>query len=117
MDVNIARSPISSKKWRATFVDKKTGEVLKSTDFGATGYRDYTLMSDKKTQHYEPSLQERLKVRSLYQARHKNDKLDDPSSAGALSYFVLWNKPTIEASVQDYARKFKSSGVKKVSVS
>jgi len=43
-----------------------------------------------------------------YIARHKaNERWDDPYSAGALSRFILWNKPTISASYIFYKNKFK----------
>jgi hypothetical protein len=43
----------------------------------------------------------------LYRKRHANDKIDEPMTAGALSWWILWNKPTLEASIKDYARRFK----------
>jgi hypothetical protein len=42
-----------------------------------------------------------------YIKRHKvNENWDDPKSAGALSRFVLWNKPTLSASIRDYKSRF-----------
>jgi hypothetical protein len=35
---------------------------------------------------------------------HENWK--DPTSAGALSRWILWNKPTFKASLADYKRRF-----------
>lgn len=86
----IARSPAAGKKWRAHFSD---GTV---TDFGATGYSDYTKHGDRER-------------RDRYIARHAKD-LDtgDPTRAGYLSMFVLWNKPDFHASVRDYKRRLKA---------
>jgi len=90
MHVVFEKSPIAGKKMRATFYSDKTmQDKIKHTDFGAQGYRDYTLMSDKDNVHYIPDLQERLKIKSLYQMRHRNDNIRDPTTAGALSFFVL----------------------------
>jgi len=40
-------------------------------------------------------------------ARHKvRGTFDDPMSASSLSRFVLWNKPTLTASIKDYKTRF-----------
>lgn len=89
--VSITKSPVAGKKWRATFSDDTT------TDFGATGYSDYTKHRDKER-------------RESYIARHKSDlATGDPTRAGYLSMFILWNKPTLEASIADYKRRLKAS--------
>jgi hypothetical protein len=42
-----------------------------------------------------------------YLARHKvNEDWNDVTSAGALSRWILWNKPTIERSVNDFKQRF-----------
>lgn len=73
--------------------------------FGATGYRDYTLMSDKNSKFYEPSKEERDKVKKNYLKRHAKDPkgIHSPST---LSDMILWNKPTIKESVKDYENKY-----------
>jgi len=87
--VKIVKSPNKKKKYRAYF---STG---KHTDFGAAGMSDYT-------KHKDP---ERMK---RYLNRHKSrENWRDPTTAGSLSRFVLWNKPSFRASVADYKRKFK----------
>lgn len=109
MYMKLFKSPIKGRKLRAVFYkDKAMKDEIKSTDFGAKSYRDYTLMHQKKSSYYEPSSTERNKVKKLYQTRHKGDNLEDPTSAGALSWYVLWNKPTLKASVLDYKTQFKS---------
>jgi hypothetical protein len=81
-------SPIKNKKWRAIF---KNGT---HTDFGAIGYQDFT-------DHKDPERKNR------YLKRHaKNENWNDPYSAGALSRWILWNKSTIEESLQHYKRIF-----------
>ena len=46
--------------------------------------------------------------RNRYIIRHAKDlKTDDPTRAGYLSIFLLWSKPTLEASVKDYNRRLK----------
>jgi len=88
--VDVVESPVAGKKWRAKFGDGTT------TDFGATGYSDYTKHKDKER-------------RDNYIARHKSDlETDDPRRAGYLSMFILWNRPTLKASIADYRRRLKS---------
>jgi hypothetical protein len=55
---------------------------------------DYTLTGDKE-------------ARERYQQRHKKDLLtNDPTRAGYLAYYILWNKETVTASVRDYRKRF-----------
>lgn len=66
----------------------------KTTHFGASGMSDYTKNHDEMR-------------KNLYIARHSaNENFNDPTSAGALSRWVLWNKPTVSASIADYKRRF-----------
>lgn len=86
--MRLVNSPLKGKKWRAIFNDGA------HTDFGAIGYTDYTLSKD-------------LERKARYLKRHeKNENWNDPKSAGALSRWILWNLPTIEASLKDYKRRF-----------
>ena len=74
--------------------------------FGAKGYRDFTLINDPKSKYYLPTKEERDKVKRSYKARHKNDKgLGNPHSPAELSMMLLWNKPTLKASIKDYEKK------------
>lgn len=77
-----------------------------TTHFGDSRYKDFVLMNTKGSKWYEPSKEEREKTRANYRRRHAKDNLDDPTSAGALSYYLLWNKPTLKASIQDYEKRF-----------
>lgn len=73
--------------------------------FGATGYRDYTLMHKKSSKFYEPSKEERNKVKERYLKRHEKEP-KTKHSPSLLSDMILWNKPTIRESVKDYEKKF-----------
>lgn len=76
------------KKWMAIFED---GTV---THFGSKGMSDFTIHNEEDR-------------RQLYLKRHmKNENWNDYKSAGALSRWILWNKPTIQASLKDYKRRF-----------
>jgi len=73
--------------------------------FGASAYRDFTLMNDKNSKFYEESKEERNKVKSNYLKRHSKDPkgIHSPST---LSDMILWNKPTIRESLKDYENKY-----------
>ena len=44
--------------------------------------------------------------RKRYISRHRKDlKTNDPSRAGYLSMFILWNKSNLQASIRDYRRR------------
>lgn len=81
----------------------------KTIHFGAKGMRDFTLMNDKSSKFYEPKKEDREKIKSNYQSRHKNDNINTPFTPGSLSYYLLWNKPTLKASIRDYNKRFKTN--------
>lgn len=88
--LNIKESTNKSKKWQATF--DKNGQTI-TEHFGASGMSDYTIHKDKDR-------------RNRYIARHLVDlRTKDPTRAGYLSMFILWNKPSFEASVKDYNKR------------
>lgn len=86
--ISIKKSPRPEKKLRATFSDGT------KTDFGAAGMSDFT-------KHKNESRKEN------YIRRHKaRENWNNPKTAGALSRWVLWNKPSLQASISDYKRRF-----------
>ena len=92
--MHIIESPNPKKKWRAVFKDGK------HTDFGSAGMNDFTIYSKQ-----DAKIAESHKLR--YRARHQKDLLtNDPRKAGYLSYYLLWNKPTLEMSLRDYKSRF-----------
>jgi hypothetical protein len=36
-----------------------------------------------------------------------NEDWTDPTRAGTLSRFILWNKPTLRSSIRSYRRRFR----------
>lgn len=92
--LEIKPSWISDKKLAAIFRDETNGRS-KTVHFGATGYEDFTT-------HRDPDRRER------YLERHGrgHENWDDPTTPGALSRWILWNKPTLKASIADFKRRF-----------
>ena len=85
-------------KYVATF--EKDGRT-NTTKFGAKGYKDYTIYY--KTQ----GKAEADKQRTAYIARHsKTEDFTDPMSAGALSRYILWEKPTITSAISAFRKRF-----------
>jgi hypothetical protein len=95
--ISVAPSPSSTKKYKALFKDKEGHH--KTVQFGAKGYTDFTKLSAE----HDPTAEEH---RRRYRQRHEKDLTGDPISPGYMSYWILWNKPTFRASLQDYRRRF-----------
>jgi hypothetical protein len=88
--VNIKKSNRAGKKLMATF---NVGGKKRIIHFGASGMSDNT-----KHQNVER--------RNRYIFRHRKDLgTGDPTRAGYLSMFILWNKKTLSASIADYRRR------------
>ena len=93
--VVIKKSTNPEKKYMATFY--KNNKKIKTTHFGCAGMSDYTKHKDKAR-------------KQRYMNRHKaTEDWSKPMSAGALSRYILWNKPTLRASIQDYKKRFNYS--------
>lgn len=90
--VELKPSTQKGKRFMAIFED---GTV---THFGSRG-ENYTMHNDDKK-------------KENYLKRHsKNEDWNDPKSSGALSRWILWNKPTIEESFEDYKHRFVGAGL------
>jgi hypothetical protein len=91
--LNIKQSTNPYKKLMAIFVlDNGKKKIV---HFGAKGYDDFTLHKDEERKR-------------LYIKRHEaNEKWSDPLTAGALSRYILWNKPTLVESIKDFTNRFK----------
>lgn len=92
MKVIIKRSLNPDKKFVAIFYDGE--KKVKTTHFGAKGMSDMT-------QHGDVIRKQR------YIERHKHrENWNDYQSAGALSRWILWHKSTLQASINDYKKRF-----------
>ena len=93
--ISITKSPRTGKKWRATFEhDGTTGKTTIHTDFGATGYQDFTIGASPETAE-------------RYRTRHRKDlETNNPTKAGYLSYYLLWSSPNFEENIRKYKKMF-----------
>jgi hypothetical protein len=89
--LSIKPSDKPEKKLQATF---ETDGRTKTTHFGQKSASDFTKNKSEAR-------------KSNYLSRHKaTENWNDPTSAGALSRWILWNKTSLEASKADYKRRF-----------
>ena len=94
MQVSIEKSSRAGKKWMATMNDK-------TVHFGARAYDDFTSHGDEKR-------------KAAYLARHRTTEdwtLNGVETAGWWARWVLWNKPSLSASIADVNRRFSSLNV------
>jgi hypothetical protein len=89
----IRRSHKPEKKWDAVFLN---GDREKVVPFGARGMSDYT-------KHKNATRKKRYIQRHSGMGEHWNK----PDTPGALSRWILWNKPSFKQSVADFKRRFK----------
>ena len=89
--ISVKQSDRPNKKYMALFENKHEFRLVY---FGAAGYTDYTMTNDDEKKR-------------LYLLRHrKNENWNDPISAGSLSRWLLWNKPTLKESIIDFKKRF-----------
>jgi hypothetical protein len=94
--VEINKSNRNDKRFVAVF-RSDDGKKIKTTHFGLKNPKKGTFIDHQDN-----------KLKENYLKRHKeNENWKDPMSAGALSRWILWNKPSLKNSIDDYKRKFK----------
>ena len=93
VSVKITKSTKEGKKLMAVFSFPETTRT-KTVHFGSAGMDDYTKTKDKAQ-------------KQRYLDRHRRrENWNSPTTAGALSRWVLWNLPTRSASIKDYKKRF-----------
>jgi hypothetical protein len=91
MKAIITTSPLKTKKYKVVIEDE---EKKKTIHFGAKGYEDYTIHKDKER-------------KNRYINRHKKkEDWNDPFTAGFWALHTLWNKPTLQGSLNDIKRNY-----------
>ena len=87
--VSVTPANDGTHKYKAKFENGRS----KTTKFGASGMDDYTKTGDKEQ-------------RARYIQRHsRNENWSDPTSAGALSRYLLWGEST---SLMENLRRYRS---------
>ena len=92
MKVIIEKSDRQNKRYKAVFFDNS--KKIKTTHFGLDTGSTFIDHKDVNKKY-------------AWIARHEvKGKFKDFTSASSLSYHLLWNKPSLSASFNDYLRKF-----------
>ena len=92
--MDIKKSTAKGKKWTAVF-SEPDGKKIKTTQFGATGYTDYTKGATDEQ-------------RRAYKARHGNMlQKTDSKSASHLAYYLLWGESrSLASNISAYKKRF-----------
>ena len=91
MRAELSKSNIKNKKYKVVVTD---GDTKKTINFGEARASDYTINKDPKR-------------KANYLARHApREDWTDPFSAAFFARWILWNKPTIDQSLQDLRKRF-----------
>ena len=88
----LSASSRKDKKYMVKYFNDITGR-LNTIHFGELGADDFTLFNNKEQ-------------KQRYIDRHSKDRVDDLRYAGAWAMNLLWNKPTISASINDMEKLF-----------
>lgn len=100
MEIKLSKSSKAGKKMMVVISDNGRS---KTVHFGASGLMDFTKYSSQ-----DPQIAEEKK--RAYIARHSKAgetwTKDGVKTAGFWAKHILWNKPTISASVADTNRRF-----------
>lgn len=97
---NIVKSHKSEKKYDAVFLNSNGKE--KRVPFGQKGYNDFIIYNKKVGNKTAKEHKQRYLARHSGMGEHWNK----PDTPGALSKWVLWNKPSFRASVADFKKRF-----------
>jgi len=90
--LGISKSQTAGKKYDAHFITDSNRK--KTVSFGATGYIDFTMPPHSKERQL------------AYRVRHRGDRITEPMTAGALSWYVLWSATSLREGIQNYKRRF-----------
>jgi hypothetical protein len=91
-DYYLEKSNKKNKKYMIHYI--KDGKI-KTVYFGASGYSDFIISKGNEDK------------KKNYIKRHQvNEDWSDLSKPGTFSRFLLWNKPTLNASIKDMENRF-----------
>lgn len=93
---SIKRSKLPNKKYEAHFKHTKT-EKEKVVAFGSVNRKNYIDTNDREYRDFH-NQQPKFKV---------NENKIDLMSSKALERYILWNKPTMNESIDDYKKRLK----------
>ena len=93
-EIVISKSKNKNKKFDARIDGKKT------VSFGSAEHSDFTKHKDEE------------RKRSYLNRHKKNENWSDPTTAGFMSRWILWDKKTLTESIKDTNNRFKNINIK-----
>jgi hypothetical protein len=89
----LTKSENPKKKYKVVIYDN-IKDKKKTLHFGAKGYEDYTIHKD-------------VERKNKYIDRHKSrEDWQDPFTSGFWALHTLWNKPSLQGSLNDIKKNF-----------
>jgi len=95
----ISIKPATNGKNKYTAIFEKDDGKKKTTHFGAKGMNDFIIYSKQG----KAIADER---RKLYIGRHSKEDHTDPTKAGTLSRYILWEFSSFDKAVASYRKRF-----------
>ena len=93
MRVEIKPATQKGKKLQAIFYDDNDKKI-QTIPFGQAGASDFTKHKDEER-------------KKRYDDRHKpREDWNNPMTAGALSKWILWDKPTLKQGIASFKKRF-----------
>ena len=93
MRVEIKPATQKGKKLQAIFYDDNDKKI-QTIPFGQAGASDFTKHKDEER-------------KKRYDERHKpREDWNNPMTAGALSKWILWDKPTLKQGIASFKKRF-----------
>jgi hypothetical protein len=103
--ISLDKSQDGKTKYMISFFNEETSRI-NTIKFGSAVNKDYTIY------YKEDGKEKAEQMKAAYIARHKvRENFEDYTSRGSLSRYILWNLPTVEASLKDYLKRFKIKNV------
>ena len=99
----ISKLPNTKYKFQVDLLNTETNKV-KTVKFGASGMNDYTIYNKEEGKKIADE------HKRLYLARHRKREdwtKDGITTRGFWSRWLLWNKPTLEKSLEYILKKYK----------
>jgi hypothetical protein len=94
--LKVKNSKSKNKRYTAYFYyyDSLGNKITKKVHFGLKGGNTYI------------DHQDNIKKINYIKRHKKNEDWSNPFTPGALSRYILWNKPTLESSIESFKNKF-----------
>ena len=94
----VSIKPDTNGKNKYVAIFEKDGKT-KTVHFGASGMKDFIIYSKQGKEIADAR-------RKAYIARHGTEDWTDPTKAGTLSRYILWEYPSFKTALSQYKKRF-----------